>query len=217
MSPRVMAERPIIFSAPMVRAILDGRKTQTRRVLKPQPTIHRSGDCSIHGHRGDVDYLMREIAPKFWGPCCVGDRLWVRETFSGPHRLGAMPPREWELENTFNVVRLWYWADGNPDSGDWTRPKPSIHMPRWVSRITLEVTGVRVERLQEISEKDAAAEGIEPYVPHPDGGSNAFTQDSCWYRANFEDLWGSINGKKPGDRWENNPWIAVIEFKRIKP
>src|SRR5712692_10063165 len=80
-----MRDRPILFSAAMLRALPEGRKTQTRRIFKPQPTMHDAGDCTINGHRGPVDYLMREIAPQFWAPFKKGDRLWVRESFLKPY------------------------------------------------------------------------------------------------------------------------------------
>ena len=143
-----MTEKPIIFSAPMVRALLDGRKTQTRRILKPQIVCHTGPVPAFtwgkfsglypddwFGYGNAIDGAL---------PYAVGDRLWVREAFSYDRldvdKDGTLPP--------------WYWADGNPSSGDWTKPKPSIHMPRWASRITFEVTEVRVQRLQEISEED---------------------------------------------------------------
>ena len=145
-------ERPIIFSGPMIRAILEGRKTQTRRIVKP--------NC------------LSKLSP--YGR--TGDRLWVRETWGhNPEGPGYV-----------------YRSDGDFDMkfhGD--RWRPSIHMPRWASRITLEVTGVRVERLQDINEEDALAEGVE----HA-----------------FRSLWESING--PGS-WDANPWVWVVEFRRV--
>ena len=145
-----MAERPILFSAPMVRAILDGRKTQTRRILNPQPieTLPRTDDRLI-------DLLVRDSP---YG--ATGDLLWVK------------------------------W-------------KPSIYMPRWASRITLEIVSVRVERLKSISEDDAQAEGAE--VPMTCDVSHSA-------RNNFAQLWESING--PGS-WDANPWVWVVEFKRF--
>lgn len=175
-----MTDRPIIFSAPMVRALLDGRKTQTRRVLKPLPrrTIFFDPKTAV------LDQFQEP-------PYAPGDRLWVREAFSyellDVDRNGFMPP--------------WYWADGNPESGDFTRPKPSIHMPRWASRLTLLVTDVRVQRLQEITAEDVTAEGIP------------FEADALapyeWSVARFADLWNTIHGP---DAWDANPWCAAISF-----
>ncbi|MGV6875881.1 hypothetical protein ACUSIJ_24750 [Pseudochelatococcus sp. B33] len=200
-----MTDKPILFSAPMVRALIDGRKTMTRRVLKPQPS------------RRDFRNVSPETARWFHDPvrggmwisdgCAVGpfksfspgDRLWVREAFSydslDVDRDGLLPP--------------WYWADGNPTGGDYTKPRPSIHMPRWASRLTLIVTGVRVERLQDISEEDAIAEGV---LCDSDGWRDyLMPQTQCCPTAkdSFRTLWNSING--PG-AWEANPWVSVTSF-----
>lgn len=175
-----MKERPILFSAPMVRALLDGRKTQTRRVVKPQPTATREEAIRTYGKGGTFI-----LEAGFFGVRCpygqLGDRLWVRETWGA---CAGSPV---------------YRADDNatcPDGGRW---KPSIHMPRWASRITLEVTGVRVERLQDISEEDAIAEG----VPEQRGDPWAF---QC--------LWDSINGARERCSWAANPWVWAITFSR---
>ena len=154
-----MKERPILFSAPMVRAILDGRKTMTRRIL-----TERHGEYCPYGHPGDF--------------------LWVRETFYNSRMDNSMPTH--------------YRAD-NQDEDFQLIWNPSIFMPRWASRILLEITAVRVERLQKISEDDARAEGVSPETVGP-----------------FSELWDSIN-RKPGRTWADNPFVWVIEFKRIKP
>lgn len=186
-----MRERPIIFTGAMVRAILSGSKSQTRRVVNPS-------------HRAQIDLSRGDRAAHWSKPMPYGqpgDRLlWVRETFSGPWCMGDTPPSKWGRSS-----RIWYWADGNPDEGDWTRPRPSIHMPRWASRITLEVTGVRVERLQDISEADALAEGVSAIL---------YEMRRATPRCDFQALWQSINGP---DSWAANPWVWVIEFKRINP
>jgi len=199
-----MTERPIIFSAPMVRAILDGRKTQTRRVLKPQP-VQAAGpfsDVLIGGDRH---------------PYRVGDTLWVREAFALGHYyddedkpIGDLRPF---YAATMDVGR-WY----DPDADQWRdRPRwrPSIHMPRWASRITLRVTDVRVERLQDISEQDAIAEGVLvgqlPGCFHSGIGRLDVEWRSTAPHA-FEHLWESING--PGT-WDANPWVAAISFERL--
>lgn len=186
-----MADRPIIFSGPMVQALLAGRKSQTRRVLKKPAAMDA---LAVFGSKfltlpGNIDLIG--YAP--------GDRLYVREAFSyealDVDRNGFMPP--------------WYWADGNPSSGNFTRPKPSIHMPRWASRITLTVTEVRVQRLQEISEADCFAEGVEQF-----GGGAAFVKlaDAQTYstpRGCYHALWNSLHGP---DAWGANPWVVAVSF-----
>jgi len=187
-------ERPILFNGDMVRAILEGRKTMTRRVMKHQPGEVTAVGRPLFFQDGDTG---RRVSPKcpYGQP---GDHLWVRETFAD------------EAGDTRKYLgdHIYYRADGDGvdlQDGFWT---PSIHMPRWASRITLEVTGVRVERLQDISEEDAQAEGAEPklctgypYHNPPSTHTNGFCQ-----------LWESING--PGS-WDANPWVWVVEFRRL--
>jgi len=174
-------ERPILFSGPMVRAILDGRKTQTRRLVKPQPPSNADLClCKAKACGGNRKWHL---------PCPYGqpgDRLWVRET------IHVMQPRH--DGDTGGVL---YRADGHADwIGKWT---PSILMPRWASRITLEIEEVRVERLNEISEEDAKAEGCDP-----DDDPNSS------YYAEFRDIWQSINS--PGS-WAENPFVWVVTFR----
>jgi len=251
-------ERPIIFSGPMVRAILEGRKTQTRRVVKPTAKGCRVGayktDMRIGVDPANLVNVDEENDPVDARPfrCPYGqpgDRLWVRETFS--------------LENSSSVG--WYdppHSDGRPirvlkddENGRWweqphyrstdTPPDiccendqcracredgfgphwiPSIHMPRWASRLTLEVTAVRVERLQEISADDATAEGIDQWSIPTGGGDfqdyqhnyldpdRPFQSDEV---ASFRSLWNSINDKR-GHGWDTNPWVWVVEFKKAE-
>lgn len=189
-----MKERPILFSGPMVRAILEGRKTQTRRVVKPQPSEPVTWGCI--GGKGFGFIAGDEMLRCPYG--VPGDRLWVRESFSYDARWRY----EWWQE-TGERPDIWYWADGNPTDGDWTKPKPSIHMPRSASRITLEVKSVRVERLQDITPEDAEAEGIDEFMREKKLGG--------YYTTAFSRLWESING--PGS-WEQNPWVWVIEFSK---
>lgn len=203
-----MKERPVIFNSEMVRAILDGRKTQTRRAISDRQlhlidVASQVGECypleSGIDHANSQSYY-REHCP--FGQ--VGDRLWVREAYQGP--LFNLDQMETYLEDTSKFERqefCEYRADGGRtpeyyDADDNLRHgwKPSIHMPRWASRITLEITGVRVERLQDISEADAIAEG----------GTKHFNID--W----FGPLWASIYGV---DSWNANPWVWVIEFRRV--
>lgn len=201
-------ERPILFAGPMVRAILDGRKTQTRRVVKGVPdnaVLPRYYDAE-RAPRPELAHTFGWFVPEAGDAWPMndddrlrcpygqpGDRLWVRETFSYPH--------DWREETDGREVAIWRWADGNPMYGDWTPPKPSIHMPRWACRLVLEVTAVRVERLQEITVGDCRAEGMDAPL------GRLSTQ--------FAKLWNSLNEKR-GYGWDSNPWVWVIEFKRVE-
>lgn len=218
-------ERPILFSAPMVRAILDGRKTQTRRVVKPQPRFDRLGLTAAGWARDECGrWCFPNAAPELRVHCpygAPGDRLWVRETwaaFTTPSyecnesdEVDCSPAemrREWLWLDRSNIV---YSADEGNAPERW---RPSIHMPRWASRITLEVTAVRVERLHAISEADAKAEGCESDIdiagrlPH---GAQLPTRLRN-SRDEFRDLWDSINGERAP--WSANPWVWVVEFER---
>jgi hypothetical protein len=210
-----MTDRPILFSAEMVRAILDGRKTQTRRVMKPQPTILAKGYEDIE-QIGTVKDCIGPLlfCPK---PCKYGkpgDLLWVRETWGAVWPADdPVPLRQCEIEYRADLPPgctdrpgEWPADEGNgPEVPKW---RPSIHMPRWASRITLRITDIRVERLQDISEDDARAEGCDPVV-HPDGAVDCGTR-----KTTFAKLWNKING--PG-AWEANPWVWVVSFERVKP
>lgn len=204
-------ERPIIFSGGMVKAILEGRKTMTRRVVKPQPP---EGYSILPDTNGGW-YSMRTNAVSHFPvavsdvPCPFGTgrRLWVREAFALSVRDPDGPPPEddhdhinWDaIYKEGDDGHNWTDKEGRPVPPPWRSP---IHMPRWASRITLEVTGVRVERLQEITEKDALAEGA-----HPGGFASRRTVPF------FQQLWDSINGKK--HLWASNPWVWVVEFKVV--
>ena len=193
-----MKEKPILFSAEMVRAILDGRKTQTRRVSTYQRFLWTEN--GIAAQDGDSPVACP------YGK--VGDHLWVRETWSS--YINAI---------TLEVGYVYKASHGLLPGQKW---KPSIHMPRKASRITLEITNVRVEHLQDISEQDAIAEGIinEVYV-------QGEPLSSCWWNYqnkiygsaldspidSFRSLWNLINATK--HPWESNPWVWVIEFKRV--
>lgn len=212
-----MKERPILFNGPMVRAILEGLKTQTRRLVKP---VHARTMCSRRGMDGFGNFIDGSLMAKaisesspFGEP---GDRLWVRETWQPFFKDGAIYLAD---AGTFRL---------NANSEEtakkqWPNWKPSIHMPRRFSRITLEIVSVRVERLQSISEEDAWAEGCRRgyktdnggYFPaeEPNGkGNGTIGWDSAreWY----VDLWDSINGS---GSWDSNPLVWVIEFKRMMP
>lgn len=192
-----MTDRPILFSASMVQALLAGRKTQTRRVLNPQP-------------QEDIGLWMAEHDIRF----VVGDRLFVREAIIGARGYDKDPPTKWGNKP------VWYVADGEPDRTLWwhlsDRKRPGIHMPRWLSRLTLTVTDVRVQRLQEISDADAVAEGIMPC-----GTSDAFPGMPMWglggeqfgnsQLAAYSLLWDDINDAR-GYGWDTNPWVVAVSF-----
>lgn len=216
-----MTDRPILFSAPMVRAILDGRKTQTRRAVKPQPsTVDDAGRW--YRMKSGGESLMTSAYPCPYG--APGDQLWVREGF-------AVQPELWA--DNHGPQPIHYTADqvigfaGKPDQRQIEdyRSKPSIHMPRWASRITLRITDIRVERLQDIkgqhpSESDAIAEGVRA-IHHGDGECyySAFRDEPhpknwCDPADALHELWNKING--PG-AWDANPWVWVVCFERVKP
>lgn len=217
-----MKERPILFSGPMVRAILEGRKTQTRRIVKPQPFPWK-----MEIHRGELFVLDGGWRPFCKIPYgCPGDRLWVRETW------GLMNPRDttdWLSDSIVGIPKSEILEDYVLEhAANWQLPhesaywRPSIHMPRWASRITLEIESVRVERLQEITASDAIAEGIR--VQKGKGmidGEDCYmmTTNSGYMRGPlgaiqaYKDLWQSING--PGS-WAANPWVWVVQFKRVE-
>ena len=198
-----MKERPILFSAPMVRAMLDGSKTQTRRVVKFDDS---RGRWDAHGYYAVTDYTIVKVP---WTeqtirqviPCKFGDRgdhLWVRETWAAPHAFDHLPPRLIPSGTRFH-----YRASEDAGGLLW---RPSIHMPRFASRISLEITGVRVERLQDISEADCRAEGCSGGHGSIPGYGYAATP-----LEHYHWLWNSINGQ---GAWESRPWIWAIEFRK---
>ena len=198
-------ERPILFSAPMVRAILEGRKTVTRREVKKQAAL----DCLAAGFEPAFLALPGNADLCPYGQ--PGDRLWVRETFIDLRGTGVehRPAPDGPLQ------RYAYAADCRPGShSDEARKdfglkyKPSIHMPRAACRILLEITDVRVERLQDISEDQALAEGIGAQA------TESFRATGVERPAGFafRDLWASTGGE-----WNANPWVWVVEFKRVTP
>ncbi|EHF4952230.1 hypothetical protein ACFGFP_003312 [Enterobacter hormaechei] len=211
-----MKERGMIFNGEMVRAILDGRKTQTRRIVKVQ------SDTPEFGLRRIIESsIANEIGMYFWSQedargikarskqfSCpygdVGDRIWVRETFS------PVP----DHEEPAGCSALLYAADGNGPYGKWV---PSIHMPRWASRLTLEITGVRVEQLNGISETDAESEGIDMEALYDSQDCyDCIADHNMTGRPTaigaFKYLWESIYGE---ESWKANPWVWVIEFKVV--
>ncbi|ENQ9168757.1 hypothetical protein ACERQS_001081 [Klebsiella pneumoniae] len=232
-----MKERGMIFNGEMVRAILDGRKTQTRRPIKWKQTrfteIGEREDGSKWPWSEDAEH-----ACDFWHPCpfgAVGDRIWVRETWSDVNLDGApavayrADDEVYDLmeneslldeDGAFNYqdtrVSKYQFAAWHSDlisgiEGNW---RPSIHMPRWASRILLEITNVRVERLNSMHDVDAMREGIQNLTTcsHSDFGIPGVVNAQHPVRA-FQLLWESIYGT---DSWHANPWVWVIEFKRVE-
>jgi hypothetical protein len=227
--------KPILFSAPMIQAILNGKKVQTRRIVKPQP----ESPAAIY----DVPGADTQLTPRlmecedglrlnwWWAltkvgnsPCVmqdyektwtksphgrVGTHLWVRETF-----FATEYPNKPLLPNAIQTPNGWAHVSYRADSDKWMRDnsgawKPSVHMPQWASRITLEITRVRVERLKDISEEDAIAEGCKAQIYT---APSAFIQCYISARDDFASLWESIHGV---GTWERNDWVWVYDFKRI--
>lgn len=239
-------EYPVLFNGDMVFAILEGRKTQTRRVIKsPAKNMQQSGiECIQHRDLGDKWYgdkvwSMRNKTGawadythnKFLSKCPLGkpgDRLWVRETWadtngeSGPMVSYKAGGDRFLIEESYPVDYSRYpnctftmWCGdlrrGEPGHS-W---RPSIHMPRWASRITLEVTEVRAERVQDITEDDAMEEGVCRATPYIENGLQYYREDdSGTYRAGFSALWDSLYSKK-GWGWNVNPFVWVGGFRRI--
>lgn len=214
-----MRERPILFNGDMVRAVLNGSKTQTRRIMKVQPESNQFGllritDSTKRSDIGKYHWAEPNATgthlrwPLFSCPFgAVGDRLWVRETWAEAG--GSAPELQLYRANYPAHVPSHYENVPPAESIRW---RPSIHMPRWASRITLEITGVRVERLQDISEADARAEGVH----WSDGNPNEFglpTQLVVNAKEEFAHLWRSIYGE---ESWQANPWVWVVEFKRVE-
>jgi len=218
-----MTDRPILFSGPMIRALLEGRKTQTRRVFKG---IEADGNGTFHvfnRHGGLIGVSEADVpieAPDYM-PYAGGDRLWVREAHSllprtayrGSVGTGTIEQVEHPTDGyTAAVFREGFDRSGRP------RWRPGIHMPRWASRLTLIVTDVRVERVKEISTSDCFAEGIQrpacltdPNVPML--GSDKTLRDNTV--RGFRDLWDSLNANR-GFGWEANPWVVALTFNVIK-
>jgi len=215
-------ERPILFSGEMVRAILAGRKTQTRRVIKSQPNFDWSPSvgfyCPVvvdrHGHD--------ELGPELYGAADEddgrkspygkpGERLWVRETWTQPEPGPVRVGNEVVYREDYADDPCGYDGEKSPE-GKFRTWKPSIHMPRWASRLTLEITDIRVERLKEISEADAIAEGVEPTRPLY-GDCGGHTHEG--HKESFRILWDTLNGKRDFG-WDQNPWVFVIEFKKLE-
>lgn len=212
-----MNKLPILFSGPMIRAILEGRKTQTRRILDPQPSRAHAlqFDALVDRQvifRNKAQGIRQDFAIRY----AVGDLLWVREAWRADCAYDHLKPRDLDKR-----VAIWRKSDGSVSgAGVPGRLRPGMFLPRWASRITLRVTGVKVERLQDISEADAIAEGI---MPHVRGGWHWHKHNPAdcddWHQFGFQtaafafkDLWERING--PG-LWDANPWVAAYSFEPI--
>jgi len=199
-----MKEHPIIFNSEMFKAILDSKKTQTRRVVKPQSSVsdYRKVGVNEAGVKIKCPYGK------------IGDRLWVRETFKiaeiypPPGNATEKLKVEYRADNSFKWFEKGTWKSGTWITDQW---RPSIFMPRWASRITLEITNIRVERVQEIDWRGAKHEGI---FPSP-GGCSVIREHQSMID-NFKELWNSINEKR-GFGWDKNPWVWVISFKNFSP
>ncbi|PKR55443.1 hypothetical protein [Thalassospira marina] len=221
-----MQVKPILFSAPMVRAILDGRKTQTRRVIKPQPYSDNHNNCIWNGcnygqgSNGNphFDHLASPLpSSKTKKVNCPygkpGDLLWVRESWQALSFGDYLPTKDHVSDVRYMATDKLAGLDKDARGWPW---RPSIHMPRWASRITLEITDIRVQRLNQIAAEDARAEGVDQRskkVREFDllGASNDVADriylNAC--RWEFRDLWERINGP---DSWDANPWVWAVSF-----
>lgn len=195
-----MGDRPILFSGPMVRALLDGRKTQTRRIFVPPAPYAPHDDIG-------VEVAVGSIAPRIK----AGDRLWVREahykTDDGDYERAVCAVDDDEVRDHLATIDRLKASHPQVDWGRHARLRPGIHMPRWASRLTLTVTDVRVQRLQDISEEDAEAEGY----PSPEQRAKSGVAEirDAYPIAWYSWLWDSING---AGSWEANPWVAAYSF-----
>lgn len=234
-----MKERGMIFNGEMTRAILDGRKTQTRREVKLNldiaclaTTYDWATSLAANHYQGLTEEQIQQKAESLRGvihPVILGngqmvsiicphgkpgDRIWVRETFCpvDDTQYGGEKWVDYRATPKFEESHPAGW-DSAPNDAEALKWRPSIHMPRWASRILLEITDVRVERLNAISQEDAQAEGMEltgwrPTYSDPDSGGEVMTPYD-----NFAELWSSIYGD---ESWKANPWVWVISFKRVE-
>jgi len=222
-----MKERGMIFNGEMVRALLDDRKTQTRRPVR-FPVLDKNLGCELAGNELAGELSAGNYLNSAFGK--PGDRIWVREAYRFPASLDDVSPtgvgemavatgyrKPWaptfyEFTGTFSDG--WTGFETPPKVSGAGKLRPSIHMPRWASRITLEITDVRVERLNSIHDVDAMREGVQNLTTcsHADFGIPGVVNAQHPVRA-FQLLWESIYG---ADNWKANPWVWVIEFKRVE-
>lgn len=232
-----MKETPLLFKAEMVRAILEHRKTQTRRVVKG--AWHEPGgylQSEPEGDEGEWWFSCSKVPASFVTKCpygSPGDRIWVKETWK-PHCEGPISEEfplgtcvKYKADGKCVKPETWthnqgYWCESQEETTRW---RPSIFMPRWASRITLEVVSVRVERLQDITEDDAIAEGILPFKLVAANGTTILwgvareqSEHGSTARVGYEILWDSINIGKAASggkhaAWSTNPWVWVVSFK----
>ena len=224
-----MTERGMIFNGEMVRALLSGRKTQTRRIMKvqPKPSKSRPGDFWFSSKKLESMVHVSDLAPGnspiadyhlfIQEHCCpfgaVGDRIWVRETFCpvDDTQYGGEKWVDYRATPRYEASHPAGW-DSAPNDAEALKWRPSIHMPHWASRILLEITDVRVERLNAISQADAIAEGAPPSHPSIDCVSQEYGFPD-FSRSWFGQTWQHIYGE---ESWDANPWVWVIKFKRIE-
>ena len=203
-----MAEKPMIFSTPMVQALLECRNTQTRRIIRPQPIDGWSPEVGFYNptkiDKEGEEYPSDEVfgaSDDLCGRVCryqIGDVVWVRENFQAVQDEGN--------PNGHDKYIYYRASESHPHLGKW---KPSIHMPRWAARIFLEITDVRVQRLQEISEEDILAEGVK--CPFP---VEVYCEKG--FQDHFKELWSTIHKPDSPNGWNANPWVFAYTFKRIK-
>ena len=220
-----MKERPILFSEPLVRAILAGQKTQTRRVVKPIPDFV-AGNGSIVARFTPDDQKLGRLGETIKCPYGQpGDRLWVKETWR--HTASSLEDAraiteditsgiaiDWRATYIDKCIQHLGFTREDAEMDDFEIWRPSIFMPRWASRILLEVVSVRVERLHGISEADAVAEGIHQQTTTGWFSVPGINGAGTTARAAYALLWNSINGR---GSWDANPWVWVVEFKQIQP
>ena len=228
-----MKECPVLFSGAMVRTILNDEKTQTRRVVKgifsadtvyfksPLFAVGPKGPCTIYlPYDADGRLTGQGIECPYGVP---GDRLWVRESgyvwkdhtpssalfFHYAASPGMAMDNRPDVREKPTYIRTGLDLDANHLRTAGFKSVPSIHMPRWASRLMLEVVSMRVERLNEISEAGAIAEGVKPFIPVPGDGEPETAKQA------FERLWDSINGERAGCAWADAPWVWVVDFRRV--
>lgn len=221
-----MAEKPILFSAPMIRAILAGTKTQTRRVVKPQPVGPIDPLVSFNHGRMEIAFGRENrdpsgVGPRWWRPAAqVGDTFWVREshymTDDGDSEYAIFAADEERVRQHLAIMDGMRSRLTDERWRHHTKLRPSIHLPRWASRILLTVTDVRVERLNDITEADALAEGVksEALGEWVNCGFIEVQRANCPPVTCFASLWMNING---AESWGANPWVFAYTFERVQP